>query len=529
MTHPLHVALIGCGFTGTSAFYQLVERYPVAEITIFEASGEFGPGLPYRADECDDYLLNNTNDTLCLTPDNRRAFLNWLKTNPKLPEGVELPEIIERGNLPRTFYGYFLKDVFKTTLTRAAAKDIKVNLITAEATNVKENSDNNVSIYWPEGETHADKVILTTGYAPDIDNYEAPPAESNALYFPNHINEPGLDIIPMAAKAHILGASLSAYDVVGRLFSEKTGCSFERSTDGSLIYYPGPNERSVVLCSRSGRMKKMKSRKTKDINRKYFTLDYLSSIKPDEGLRLEDIAYAIKKDCEAHTGDQDWDEIIEPFKKCKTAQEVNVKAAEILENDLRTAIDGTARNILVDIFGDAGLEIWDIFAARLVSPDEEKRFRRNYETATLTYEASCPISTAEKLLALHHADRLSVIKGVKSVIFDYDKDCYLIDHEFGHEEVGILINTTGSIDRDVTSDRQQEILKNMASDGILKPYKCGEETMLGADVDMADFRVNGTQNIHMANTFLWGPGFYTSGAIIMATIVDRILKSMFNK
>lgn len=529
MTHPHHVALVGCGFTGTSAFYQLIERYPVSEITIFEASGEYGPGLPYRSDECDDYLLNNTNDTLCLTPENKRAFLNWLKSNPDLPNGVVMPKIIERGNLPRTFYGYFLKDVFKTTITMAAIKNIKVNLITAEATKLKENSDGTVSIYWQDEVIAVDKVILTTGYAPSIDNYEAPPSGSNTLYFPDHINEPRLDIIPMIAKAYILGASLSAYDVVGRLFSENTGCTFVRGDDGTLSYKAGPNGRTVILCSRSGRMKKMKSRKTKEIKRKYFTIDYLISIKPEEGLRLEDIALAIRKDCEAHSGDQDWEEIIEPFKGCLNAEDVNNKAALILEKDLRTAIDGTARNILVDIFGDAGLEIWDIFAARLVSPSEEKRFRKAYETATLTYEASCPISTAEKLLALHRAGRLSVIKGVKSVAFDVDKDCYLIDHEFGQEEANILLNTTGAIDRDVTSIRQQKILRNMVSDGLLSPYKCDGEAMLGADVDMQDFRVIGTNNIHMANTLLWGPGFYTSGAIIMATIVDRILKSMFNK
>ena len=137
-TLPNHIALIGCGFTGTSAFYQLVDRYPVSEITIYEASGVFGPGLPYKADECKDYLLNNTNDTLCLTPDNKRAFINWLKTNPKLPDGIELPAIEDRGNIPRIFYGYFLEDVFRTTLTNASIKNIKVNLISEEVSDISE-------------------------------------------------------------------------------------------------------------------------------------------------------------------------------------------------------------------------------------------------------------------------------------------------------------------------------------------------------------------------------------------------------
>ncbi|MBT6329414.1 MAG: FAD/NAD(P)-binding protein, partial [Kordiimonadaceae bacterium] len=169
MTSPKHVALIGCGFTGTSAFYQLVDKYPVNEITIFEKSGEFGPGLPYRADECEDYLLNNTNDTLCLTPDNKRAFLNWLRSSPTLPEGVEMPEIIERGNLPRTFYGYFLEDVFKSTIISAAVKNIKVNLITSEVTKITEENGS-VTINWQDGGTNVDKVILTTGHCPNIDH-----------------------------------------------------------------------------------------------------------------------------------------------------------------------------------------------------------------------------------------------------------------------------------------------------------------------------------------------------------------------
>lgn len=66
---PKHIAIAGCGFTGTSTFYQLIDQYPVEQITIFESTGEFGPGYPYRADDCQDYMLNNTNDSLCLVPE----------------------------------------------------------------------------------------------------------------------------------------------------------------------------------------------------------------------------------------------------------------------------------------------------------------------------------------------------------------------------------------------------------------------------------------------------------------------------
>jgi len=525
MTHPKHVALIGCGFTGTSAFYQLVDKYPVEEITIFEKSGIYGPGYPYRNDECKDYLLNNTNDTLCLTPDNKRTFLNWLRTRSNLaPEDIE-----ERGNLPRIYYGYFLEDTFKSTLTIAAIKNIKVTLVPSEATSISENENGDVIVEWQDGSIKADKVLLTTGHCPEIDHYQSPPAGSNAQYYPNHVNEKSLNNIPIDETIYILGASLSAFDVIGRLYSAETGCQFVRDKQGTLKYIPGPNHRNVVMCSRSGRLKKMKSRKLKTVKRDYFTLKHLSGINGSDTIVLKDIAMAIKKDCDLNDGKINWSDVLDPYEDCSDTHQVNTKAGKILEHDLSAAISSDERNILVDIFGDAGLEIWDIFAARLLSSEEEKRFRKKYETATLTFEASCPISTAEKLLSLHRAGCLKIVQGVNDVRFSSEEDAYFIDHEFGSDKTTILVNTTGSVDRDVKSKNQADIIKNMVSDKMLSPYTCGGEEMLGANVDMIDFRINGTKNIHMASMFLWGPGFYTSGAIIMATIVDRILKSLFNK
>ncbi|MDG1708738.1 MAG: hypothetical protein P8H03_08240, partial [Emcibacteraceae bacterium] len=372
------------------------------------------------------------------------------------------------------------------------------------------------------------KAIITTGHCPNKDWYEKPPKGSSALYFPDHVNEKSLDIVPLDAEVHILGASLSAFDVVGRYYSEDTGCKFERDEEGVLHFKAGPNKRKLILCSRSGRLKKMKSRTPKVLKRDHFTVDYLSSLDLKGQLKLEDIAQAIKKDNDLNNGETPWSEILNPYEGCKTNQEFNNKAAEILSKDLETAMTGSARNILVDIFADAGLEIWDIFAARLVNANEEKRFRRAYETSTLTYEASCPILTAERLIALYKAGSLSFIKGVNSVSFNNDDDAYHIKHDYGTEIARVLINTTGSVDRDIRSPGQPTLIQNMYKNGLMSPYTCGRDVMPGADVDMTSFRLTGTKNIHLASMLLWGPGFYTSGSIIMATIVDRILKSLFN-
>ncbi len=51
--------------------------------------------------------------------------------------------------------------------------------------------------------------------------------------------------------------------------------------------------------------------------------------------------------------------------------------------------------------------------------------------------------------------------------------------------------------------------------------------MKGAAVDMKTFRAEGARNIYIASMLLWGPGFFTSSALMMATIVERLLSSLF--
>jgi hypothetical protein len=113
---PAHVAIVGCGFTGTSALLQLVDGCPVQRITVFEASGDFGPGFAWKADDCADYLINNTTDSMCLLPGNRQAFIQWLRGRGDTPD--------PKGHLPRRVYGDFLAEAVRAARVLAAAKGI---------------------------------------------------------------------------------------------------------------------------------------------------------------------------------------------------------------------------------------------------------------------------------------------------------------------------------------------------------------------------------------------------------------------
>jgi FAD-NAD(P)-binding len=527
MHGPRHIALIGCGFTGTSAFYQLVEAYPVKEISIFEASGVFGPGFPYQEDECPDYLINNTTDTMCLAPSNRRAFLDWLEHHREYA-----PNLDPKGHLSRSVYGAFLKDVFASTLTLAAVKGIAVRLVAHEATSMREDGDG-VHIGWEGGDITADMAILTTGRCPDVgfDVGKAP----HARVIQNHIMSDAFDDMALDATVHVLGASLSAYDVVNRLFSPQSGCRFEPSDTGALEFIPGANNRRVVLCSRSGRLKAVTSRAPMAITRKHFTIDALRKAAQEKPLTLDDVAQMISRDAKDNGVDLDWPAMIEPYADCSSGEEVNTRAGALLEAAILAATPNKpesgksgAGNFLVDFAHHALMDIWDGFAENLLSAEAEKFYRAKVETAALCYAAACPASTAQKLLALHRAGRLRVVRGVSDVRVGEGGD-FAIHHAHGVEPACIVANATGGVDRKLASNRQPALVKNLVATGLLAPYARVGAIAHGAAVDMKTFRATGAKNIYLANMLLWGPGFFTSSAYLMASVVERLLKAVFEK
>jgi len=517
---PERVAIIGCGFTGTSALHQLVERYPVREITIFEKSGEFGPGYPYGISECRDYLLNSATDTLCIEPGDRKAFLRWLTQN------VGTAPIEAKGYRPRAEFGAFLADTVRTARTSAAHKGIRVTAVPAEVTAVHENPAGTVDLVWPGGCAVADAVILATGRCPDMVPPGLPEDISEARYFPSQVDSDGLDAIPLDATCHVLGASLSAYDIINRMFGPGTGCRFERGEDG-LRFIPGPNRRRVVLCSRSGRLKKVQSLKPMPIARTRLAPEVLRSMAHRGQLTIEAVASLVNEEAVLHRAVIDWPSVLDPYSGCESDADIDRRAAEILAADIANASGAGTNNFLVDLADDAQLCLWDAFAAYKLPPDEELRYRRRIESAFLTYAAPCPVTTAERLLALLRCGRVSIRTGVKQVLSQAAGGGFLISHKYGEERASILINATGAMDRRVSSERQSALVGAMRAAGIFRPYLLKGMEDDGASVDMSTFRATGSRSIYIANMFLWGPGFFTSSAFMMATVVEQILRAIY--
>lgn len=525
---PAHIAIVGCGYTGTSAFHQLVGKYPVREITIFERSADFGPGYPYRLSETPDYLINNTADTMGIVPGNRRAFVEWLATRPDL-----VADLDETGHYPRAFFGVFLKEIFDATLKEAADRNVAVRLVPHEVVDVVEAADGRVVLSHEGGAVEADAAILATGRCPDIDAYGTPGKGSRARYYPTHIPGDVLDDIPLDATCHVLGASLSAYDVVNRLFSPETGCRFAPMPGGGLDFVANGNGRRIILCSRSGRLKKMQSRSPAKQSRTQFTRKTIRELADRGEFTLERIAALVRHDVEQASDTVgagiDWRAVFSPYAGCRTAGKVDRRAADILAREIEAARSGpdSTANYLVEYLTGAELALWEVFAVDSLSLEDELRYRQRFETTMLSYAAPCPIETAERVLALMKAGRLSIRRGVSGVGFNAADDCYDIHTEAGMEKAAILINTTGSVDRRVNSDRQDALYARMRESGLIRAYVKGGREMGGIAVDMRSFRAKGARNIYVASQFLWGPGFFVSSARMMATIAGWILESIF--
>lgn len=517
---PERVAIIGCGFTGTSALYQLVERYPVREILIFEKSGEFGPGYPYRISECRDYLLNSATDTLCIEPSDRGAFLRWLM------QSADPSAVAAKGYLPRAEFGAFLADMVRAACARAADKGIRVTTIPAEVTAVYENPNGTVDLVWAGGRAAADVAILATGRCPDIVPSGLPNDISAARYFPSQVNCDDLDDIPLDASCYVLGASLSAYDVINRMFSPDTGCRFERD-DAGLRFVPGPNRRRVVLNSRSGRLKKVQSLRPMPINRTRLVPEVMASLAREGRLTIEAVAALIDEEAVLHRATVDWPAIIDPYNGCKSIGDIDRRAADILAADIARALRGGTGNFLVDLADDAQLCLWDVFALHDFSPEEELRYRRTIESAFLTYSAPCPVPTAEKLLALLRSGSVSIRVGTARPISSASGTEFLISHKFGEERPSILINAAGTMDRRVGSKRQSALIRSLRDADAIRPYLVDGVEDNGASVDMSTFRATGSRSVYVANMFLWGPGFFTSSAFMMATVIEKILRAIY--
>ena len=148
---------------------------------------------------------------------------------------------------------------------------------------------------------------------------------------------------------YVMGASLSAYDVVNQLFAPSTGCRFERAGENRLEFVPCGNERRVWLCSRSGRMKKIQSRYPNPPSFAHLA-GALQQDRPRGEMTLDELFGLFLLDAADAGVEIDRAAMADPYAGCSSAPAVNARAAGILAQDIDAAAagPGSVENFIVD-------------------------------------------------------------------------------------------------------------------------------------------------------------------------------------
>jgi hypothetical protein len=225
----------------------------------------------------------------------------------------------------------------------------------------------------------------------------------------------------------------------------------------------------------------------------------------------------------------DRQQMADPYAACDTEEQLNQQAMSLLEGDIDAAAgdESSTANFVVDYLDAAQFEIWDVFASRALSPEQEALYRAKYESAMLSYAAPCPSSTAQKVLALMQSGHLRIVSGIKSITMLPDKSSFELEHRFGKDQAPYIVNASGVVDRSIGSERQSTLITNLTRKGMLSEYRRLADTRNGIAVDLESFQSEDTRNVYVANMFLWGPGFFVSSAIMMATVIKRLLDATF--
>jgi uncharacterized NAD(P)/FAD-binding protein YdhS len=412
-------AIVGGGLTGTSMFYQFVDRVRKKsgrnlldagriKIHIFEKQDVFGPGFPH----CDRYVMPYHITNMCardmsIIDGNQNDFQNWVSTNPQLLRQYDdQPNLSTRrpggdrencNHYPRAVMGEYLKARFADAVALARDTRMKVELYAGvEVTGLKQKNDkiHIVARHRKSGDpitAVADRVLLATGHwfeETDQERYFTCPWPAETL----------LKGIPAGERVGVIGSSLSAIETVFTLTSDG---NFRRDAGGELHYAPGTRPRKISLYSRSGMLPKVRGKSGAYRNR-YLTPGNLEGCrrKNNGHLSLEQLFHLLNRDLAAAYGKPfDWEKIKDPAGS----------HADLLEQYLIEANNGD---------GPDGELIWqtvlhqtfpmarDIYLS--LSLSDRKRFDRNYTTLFFIHAATQPAINAEKILALLKAGIVSV-------------------------------------------------------------------------------------------------------------------------
>lgn len=203
MVKPAHIAIVGAGFSGSLTAIHLLRLDPDCQITLFDRSGDFGPGLAYSTPS-PVHFLNVPAGNMSAFADEPSHFLRWAQARD--------PSVGTGSFVPRGVYGAYLRELLQVAGERSGGR-----LRCVQGSPVALQDDHAGLRLTLDRNEHliADRLVLACGNsepcAPNV-------ADARILGHPGYIANPwahkALDNIKPDEPVLILGTGLTMVDVV---------------------------------------------------------------------------------------------------------------------------------------------------------------------------------------------------------------------------------------------------------------------------------------------------------------------------
>jgi uncharacterized NAD(P)/FAD-binding protein YdhS/quercetin dioxygenase-like cupin family protein len=190
-----NIVIVGGGFAGAATAWHLLRRAPAdLRITIVERGPWLGRGVAYGVDG-GFFRLNVPASRMSLDPDQPDDFVSWAGS-------ADQPHAF----LTRSAFGEYVVDRLGGAIVGSMGK---LRVVRGEAVRADHNR-----VWLSAGDSlEADAVVLATGITPRI----APQWLATDARIVDGWDECGLAALPKSGRILVLGAGLSALDVIGLL------------------------------------------------------------------------------------------------------------------------------------------------------------------------------------------------------------------------------------------------------------------------------------------------------------------------
>lgn len=414
---PLSIAILGGGPSAIFIYKRLIQEMEPADfrITIYEKGDRIGCGMPYGRDgAADEHITNVSGNEI---PDLVTAVADWIRTVSKDTLDkyhIDPAKFNDYKVLPRLLFGQYLCDQFKLLQAEAKQKEIQTDIYyqTMVQDVIDDPDKEKVRVITENGEEEYDRVMVCTGHLwPKIHEGQQP-GWFDSPYPPEKI----------ALKANhaiaVRGASLTAIDAV-RTLGRHNG-RFEKDDKGKLHFYAhedNPDFR-IVLHSRNGLLpavrfhledthlgkdtvlKPEQITANRAANDGFLSLDYVFEQNFKEGIKKHDPA------CYAEIKNMNLEGFVDHMMTRREA----LDPFALLRAEYAEAEQSIRRHR--SVYWKEMLAILSFamnYPAKYFSAEDMLRLQKTLMPLISVVIAFVPQSSAETLMALHDAGRLTMV------------------------------------------------------------------------------------------------------------------------